>query len=239
MAEDKSVVLVQEDELLSIWQVTFLIGKKRNTTEAFIRTGKIKVSVQGKKTLVRSSDLREFVTIQISKYMMAMKYLDTDDDKKDMFLREHGFCGKGCEAYVSKPTECLTIPQTAFLLQKTRQSIFELCRKGKIRTIVVSRTSKRKKLLIPVMELVRIIEKNMNCFRKAMEYFECKNKDNFWDQNKELFAEQINTERMRYREQQVQERNCYACSSGKENGQGTGTLKGKISGGSGAGYFDC
>lgn len=117
------IEMKHEDELLIVPQAAYLLGRCRTSTEKLVVMGMLPEVPGRQRRLIRASDLKKYVEHQLEKYEKAIDWENTGD--KNEYWKQSGYPGSYAieEGY-------LTVPQVAFLLQRSRQSIHYLCQNG-------------------------------------------------------------------------------------------------------------
>ncbi len=174
-----------EDELLIVPQVAYLLGRCRSSTEKLVMTG-VLLEVPGRhRRLIRASDLKDYVEQQLGKYERAIDWKRTENKKK--YWEQSGYRGSVAAS------ECfITIPQVAFLLQKSRQNIHKLCQKGIFVTTSIPMPNGKEgryKKLVEEYSLISYVQSKIGCFQKALDYFYCPDTYYFWQSSEKDFEE--------------------------------------------------
>lgn len=174
-----------EDELLIVPQVAYLLGRTRSSIEKLVITGMLS-EVSGKhRRLIRAVDLRDYVEQQLEKYERVNEWKGTENKKEYWDQAGYGGC-------VAASESCITIPQVAFLLQKSRQNIHYLCQKEILVTIAAPMPKGKEgryKKLIEEDSLISYVQSKIGCFQKALDYFYCPDTYYFWQSSEKDFEE--------------------------------------------------
>lgn len=188
------IEMKHEDELLIVPQVAYLLGRSRSSTEKLVTTGVLPEVLGRNRRLIRASDLKDYVEDQLTKYERVTEW---EKDKKTYWERS-GYRGGKAES-----EECLTIPQAAFLLQRSRQNIHFLCKKGVLDTTdaPMSRGKEgRARKLVLADSLLSYVQTKTGRLKKALNYFSCDETYYFWQASTQDFEESfLKREREKYK----------------------------------------
>lgn len=185
-----------EDELLIVPQAAYLLGRSRTSTEKLVLTG-VLLAVDGNhRRLIKASDLKKYVDHQVEKYERVMEWKNTRD--KNEYWKQSGY--RGSQAMEEGR---LTVPQVAFLLQRSRQGVHYLCQKGFLNVEYLPMPRGREgrcRTLVEADSVISYAQSRTERFSKAQEYFECKDTYCFWHSSEKDFEEKFTKkEREKYR----------------------------------------
>ncbi len=174
-----------EDELLIVPQAAYLLGRCRSSTEKLVMTG-VLLEVPGRhRRLIRASDLKDYVELQLGKYERAIDWKSMENKKK--YWEQSGYRGS-----VAVSESCITIPQVAFLLQNSRQNIHKLCQKGVFVTTSIPMPNGKEgryKKLVEEDSVKSYVQSKTGRFQKALDYFLCYDTYHFWHSSEKDFEE--------------------------------------------------
>ncbi|MCI8365363.1 MAG: helix-turn-helix domain-containing protein [Eubacterium sp.] len=193
------IKMKHEDELLVVPQVAYLLGRSRSSTEKLVITGAL-LAVDGKnRRLIKASELKRYVENQVKKYERVAEWERAED--KGKYWEQSGYRGSQT---ITKGY--LTIPQTAFLLQRSRQGVNYLCQNGflHITYVPMQRGQQgRFRKLVDVESLINYEKSKMERFQKAINYFTCEDTYYFWNSSEKDFEETFfRKERERYKKRE-------------------------------------
>ncbi|MCM1244596.1 MAG: helix-turn-helix domain-containing protein [Roseburia sp.] len=190
------VEMRHEDELLIVPQAAYLLGRSRSSTEKLIMTG-VLLAVDGKhRRLIRSSELKKYVDKQIGKYQRVVEWREAVDQER--YWRQSGYRGSQ-----TTTKGYLTIPQVAFLFQRSRQSVHYLCENSFLNVTyspMLRGQKGRYRKLVEADSVVNYAESKIERFQKAIDYFTCEDTYCFWYSSEKDFEETFSKkERERYK----------------------------------------
>lgn len=191
-----AIKMKHEDELLIVPQVAYLLGRSRSSTEKLVKTG-VLLEVQGRnRRLIRASDLKKYVEHQLEKYEEAIDWENTGDKKE--YWKQSGYQGSYAIA-----DEYLTVPQVAFLLQRSRQGVHYLCQNGFLNVAYCPMPGSmrgRCRTLVEVNSVVHYVQSKIGRSQKALKYFSCEDTYSFWHSSEKDFEDTfIKKEREKYK----------------------------------------
>ncbi len=194
-----TIEMRHEDELLIVPQVAYLLGRSRSSTEKLVMTG-VLLAVDGKhRRLIKSSELKNYVDKQIEKYRRVAEWREAKD--KEEYWRQSGYRGSQ-----TMTKGYFTIPQVAFLFQRSRQGVHYLCENGflNVTYFPMLRGQKgRYRKLVEVNSVVNYTQSKIERFQKAIEYFTCEDTYYFWYSSEKDFEETFfRKERERYKKRE-------------------------------------
>lgn len=190
------IEMKHEDELLIVPQAAYLLGRCRTSTEKLVVMGMLPEVPGRQRRLIRASDLKKYVEHQLEKYEKAIDWENTGD--KNEYWKQSGYPGSYAieEGY-------LTVPQVAFLLQRSRQSIHYLCQNGFLNVGYFPMPTGRQgryRTLVKADSVVHYVQSKTECFQKALNYFCCEDTYYFWHSSEKDFKETfMKKEREKYR----------------------------------------
>lgn len=181
----------KEEEYLTIAQIAFLLGRNRLYAEKLVSRGQLHLKAKEKKYLVSSNDFNRYINLQIMKYSNAVSYLEAEDTI--LWWQERSHIGKK-----STNQELLTVSQTAYLLELSRQAVYNLLAKNKMEAVTI-KEQKREGIWIVKDSFANYLLNKLSRFRNALLYIQAEDTFKFWQSKESEFEKFMEQERSLWR----------------------------------------
>ena len=171
----------KQDEYLTLLQTAFLIGQSEQNTMSIVKSGKMQSVKRNNRMFIPVDSLKSYIYTILGKYQEAILFLDLPDDEKKEYLIKilpSAYHGRSPD-----PARYLTVVQVSYLSGCSRQTVYDLIRKGVFRKIRRSGST-----LIPIEDFAAFILGKMNLIRPALLFFE-EDSFSFWTKEEQRWNE--------------------------------------------------
>ena len=175
------------EDYISVTQAAWLLNDSLRSVEGWVKNGKLQ-GVQGRKLLINVESLERFFYQKIKKFEKAVDYFKEDNKAEywdNVNLRFN---------VASDEEGYLSITQTAYILNTTRQGIHYILDHKNIKTIV-KRIGNTQRVLICEMSIKDyvddILEQYYDKYKNLLDYMEVDNKEEYWNLHSEEIRDKI------------------------------------------------
>lgn len=170
-----------KDEYLLVSQVAYLLKEKRTGVDRLLNLKKIPYIVRQGNRLILVSDLKKYVAVKKEKYRMAHAYFDAINKSSFWKEQDTNFYNRNI-VHSDSTIENLTISQVAYLLNLSRQAVYGLVKRGKMKKRYVELSRQRNPIIcIQEDEVENYVKNRERKFERAIEFFESKDSSAFWE----------------------------------------------------------
>ena len=168
----------QIEDYIDVKQTAWLLGADVRTVQGMLQKKRLKGIHGKKKLLVDLRSVEVFFVKKVNAYEKAVNYFDTIKNKKEYWsMTEKNINIK------SDVDGYLSVPQTAYLLNSSRQRILDMIQRNIFLTM--TRTVKNTDRVLISEESIELYVHNSLCaiydkYKNLIEYIESKDKDEYW-----------------------------------------------------------
>lgn len=192
-----------KEDYISVTQAAWLLDDSLRSVQNWVATGKLQ-GISGKRILIEVDSLEQFFYQKVKKYENAVEYFKNKN--KAMYWNNVSFRIN----VVSDKSGYLSIPQTAYLLNATRQGVHYILEHKKMKSIT-KKIGNTERVLISEKTIEdyvdEILEQYYNKYKNLLEYLEADSKEEYWSIHSEEIREKItvaeNKRRQNYRKNYV------------------------------------
>lgn len=175
------------DEYLTVPQAAFLLKKTKHQFEAYINHDKIPCVLRQGTRLIHAADLKKYVDKQMSRYDTAREYFDAMNKSSFWELQQKKHWHNQGLYHDESMIEYLTVSQTAYLLQVSRQAVFGYLEREKLCGTYLELPTSRIIVYIRADELERFVDEKDSEYERALQYFDSDNTFEFWSAHQDEF----------------------------------------------------
>lgn len=193
----------EREDYIDITQAAWLLNDTLRIVQNWVASGRLQ-GISGKKILIDVDSLEQFFYQKMKKYENAVNYFKESD--KAQYWKNVNFRFN----VVSDEQGYLSIPQTAYLVNATRQGVQYILEHKNIDSIT-KKIGNTQRVLISeksIREYVDgILEQYYDKYKNLLEYLNADNKEEYWavhsQEIKEKITEVENKRRQNYRKNYV------------------------------------
>lgn len=159
------------EEILTVMQVAYLLKTQRRNVKWMINTNKLEAVFSRKKYLIKKSSFEKMLHEKLEKYSRLREFIN-EKDKIQYW--------NNCNFEVTSRSdndEYVTVCQAAYLLKKSRQSIYEMLKSGRLERYKVKDCNKR---YITIKSLERVLSGIDEYYERATSYIQCSDVYDYW-----------------------------------------------------------
>ncbi len=159
------------EELLTVMQVAYLLKIQRRNVKWMINTNKLEAIFSKKRYLIKKSSFEKMLNKKLEQYSKLNDFLSEKDKIQYWNSSDFEISSK------SDSDEYVTVCQASYLLNKSRQSIYEMLKTGRLESYEVKGCSKKYITIKSLEKMQRSIKEK---YERATSYIQCSDPYDYW-----------------------------------------------------------